>query len=68
MSAKRVREKRILLAADAPPLPSLGERAWLSLAQPGPDDDDRWSIVEEHLLSRDEHRQHSFRRWKYFSK
>jgi len=43
------------------------ESAWQRLTSP-PEGDDRWSAVEEDLLSRSESRGHAERRWKYFSK
>lgn len=43
------------------------ENAWQRLTSP-PEGDDRWSSVEEDLLSRSESRGHAERRWKYFSK
>ena len=43
------------------------EEAWQKLADGG-DDDDRWSAVEENLLSRDLQQENAERRWKFFSK
>jgi hypothetical protein len=43
------------------------ENAWQRLTSP-PDGDDRWSEVEESLLSKSESRGTAERRWKYFSK
>ena len=43
------------------------ESAWQRLAAL-PEGDDRWSAVEEDLLSRSQSRGHAERRWKYFSK
>lgn len=43
------------------------EQAWQKLADAG-DDDDRWSAVEEHLLTRDLQQESAERRWKFFSK
>lgn len=44
------------------------ERAWQSLTAGAPDEEDRWSTVEEGLLARDQGRNQSLRRWKYFAK
>ena len=45
------------------------ELSWLSMtAAPPADENDRWSAVEEHLLSRSREQDHSARRWKYFAK
>jgi hypothetical protein len=43
------------------------EQAWQRLTDAG-DDDDRWTNVEEHLLSRDQKSAGAERRWKFFSK
>lgn len=46
-----------------------GETAWLKMmATPLKNEDDRWSMVEEHLLAEPREREHSIRRWKYFAK
>lgn len=44
------------------------ERAWQRLAGLDETGEDRWSAVEEHLLSKDQQSQHAERRWKYFAK
>jgi hypothetical protein len=45
------------------------ERAWLSMtAAPQSKEEDHWSGVEEHLLTKGMQEQDSERRWKYFSK
>ena len=46
----------------------LCETRWQSLSAPGGEDEERWNSVEQHLLDRSQHRGHSERRWKYFSK
>ncbi len=43
------------------------ENSWLNMTQTQPEADP-WGEVEEHLLSKDNGRDHSDRRWKYFSK
>jgi hypothetical protein len=43
------------------------ESAWQRLAA-APEGDDRWTEVEEHLLSKEQQQDHAERRWKYFSK
>lgn len=43
------------------------EQAWLSMTSI-PKEEDRWSHVEEHLLSKPHESGHALRRWKYFSK
>lgn len=40
------------------------EQAWKRLVEP-PDEDESWSVIEEHLLAE---REDPDRRWKYFSK
>lgn len=43
------------------------ERAWQRMTAP-PDGEDRWSVVEEHLLDKEHRQDHAERRWKYFAK
>lgn len=43
------------------------EQAWQRMTAL-PTDEDRWSHVEEHLLSKPHESGHALRRWKYFSK
>ena len=43
------------------------EQAWQRLTDPGVEDD-RWSTVEEHLLTKDQQSANAERRWKFFSK
>lgn len=43
------------------------ENSWLRMTAPPPGED-RWSAVEEHLLTREQEHDHSERRWKYFAK
>ncbi len=45
------------------------EQTWLSMTvAPQSKDEDHWTGVEEHLLSKGLQEQDSERRWKYFSK
>ncbi|MBI4377084.1 MAG: hypothetical protein HY549_11620 [Elusimicrobia bacterium] len=44
------------------------EKAWLYMTQAAPDDNDRWIRVEDQLAAKWSGRNHSERRWKYFSK
>lgn len=44
------------------------ERAWLNMTAAAPEEEDRWSRVEENLLAKTQERNHSERRWKYFAK
>lgn len=44
------------------------EQAWLTMSAASPDDDDKWSNVEEHLIAKPHESEHSARRWKHFSK
>lgn len=44
------------------------ERTWLKMTDSAPEDEDRWSAVEENLLSKTQERDHPERRWKYFAK
>mgnify|MGYP001604055395 CR=1 FL=1 len=43
------------------------ESSWLSMTTPPPGED-RWSAVEENLLTKEREHDHSERRWKYFAK
>lgn len=43
------------------------EQAWQKLLAHD-EDDDRWTGVEEHLLSQSQRQDHAERRWKYFAK
>jgi hypothetical protein len=43
------------------------ERSWLSMTDTRVEEDP-WNDVQEHLLIKNSGREHSLRRWKYFSK
>lgn len=66
----RVQSAKEVAALEHLPLKqNKGEIAWLGMmSTPLKNEDDRWSLVEEHLLAEPREREHSIRRWKYFAK
>ena len=67
-SAADISPNEVAALENAASLQKNSERAWLSMTSASADDSDGWSVVEEHLLDRNQQKNHSERRWKYFSK
>ena len=67
-SSAAISPNEVAALESAASLQKNSERTWLNMTSASADDSDGWSVIEEHLLDRNQKKNHSERRWKYFSK
>jgi hypothetical protein len=68
LPAEEISREDVAVLEQEASLQKRSEKAWLSMTSVSPEEGDGWSAVEEHLLSKDQGKNHSLRRWKYFAK